>query len=909
MSIIKNTPTEVEEVNTGINKTVTFPFPFEPYAVQKDFMSKLYETLEEAKIGIFESPTGTGKSLSLICGAITWLKNFENKRKSDLKKLLDTAEKSINTSASKSSGGVYEQNSEKILDWFLEHSKKKDNDEKIKQVRKELNILETQENRIMNMRRRVKRKRNDTEDDPVFDELFKNAKHIKEAVQQELKEKENYDINEVDADDDDLITEYISDEDDSKSEKNEDIEEEESEQIETLKIFYSSRTHSQLSQFVKEIQRSSYSSIARVVSLGSRQNLCINETVQKLNNLTLINEKCLDLQKNKRESKILKELKENKQAHKRSGCPYYRSNIIEDMKDHLLVNIKDIEQYVELGRKLKSCPYYSSRYAVPDAEVVVLPYQVLLHKSTREACGIKLKGNVVIIDEAHNLLETINNIHSVILSGIHLSHAYAQLNHYLQRYYSRLNPKNLMYIKQVLFVMNAFMKQISGTLGKMSEEKKCKGDPDVKVYHTNEFLSNAGVDNINLFKMLSFCDKSQIAQKLHGFTGKYEVQVKKQSEVVKNTSSLSDFLSKLSGKSHISEETSNQQEVLISSPLFQVQGFLQALTNPDRDGRVICTKQNTIQKSSLKFLLLNPAVQFRDIIQDSRSVILAGGTMEPVSEVINQLFLPSGVPPERITHFSCGHVIPPKNLLSIALSHGPSGKQLDFTYQSRELPFVMEELGRVLVNICTIVPGGLVCFFPSYEYEQCLYNYWEKNGTIAKLNIKKKVFREPKQACQVDKILQSYTKCISQSKSNPSFYTLSGAILFSVVGGKMSEGINFSDDLGRCVVMIGLPYPNIKSPELQEKINYLNKSAPTCDGKPAGEVHYENICMKAVNQSIGRAIRHKNDFATILLLDARYNRVSIKSALPKWISNDLQTFHKFGTAFQSIRQFFLQKKK
>ena len=36
-----------------------FPFPFEPYEIQKDFMYHLYQTLEKGKIGIFESPTGT----------------------------------------------------------------------------------------------------------------------------------------------------------------------------------------------------------------------------------------------------------------------------------------------------------------------------------------------------------------------------------------------------------------------------------------------------------------------------------------------------------------------------------------------------------------------------------------------------------------------------------------------------------------------------------------------------------------------------------------------------------------------------------------------------------------------------------------------------------------------------------
>ena len=38
-------------------------------------MTQLYHTLDRGGLGIFESPTGTGKSLSLICGALKWLKD------------------------------------------------------------------------------------------------------------------------------------------------------------------------------------------------------------------------------------------------------------------------------------------------------------------------------------------------------------------------------------------------------------------------------------------------------------------------------------------------------------------------------------------------------------------------------------------------------------------------------------------------------------------------------------------------------------------------------------------------------------------------------------------------------------------------------------------------------------------
>ncbi|XP_012945666.1 ATP-dependent DNA helicase DDX11 [Aplysia californica] len=305
--------------------------------------------------------------------------------------------------------------------------------------------------------------------------------------------------------------------------------------------------------------------------------------------------------------------------------------------------------------------------------------------------------------------------------------------------------------------------------------------------------------------------------------------------------------------------------------------------------------------------MLNPAVHFVSVLREARSVVVAGGTMQPVSEFKDQLFHAAGISPARVMEFACGHVVPGSQLLPMAVARGPSGQTLDLTYQNRDKPATLDELGRVLVNLCAVVPGGLVCFFPSYEYEARVYQHWEKTSVLDKIQAKKRVFREPRRSGLADQVLADYAECIKRCSSWPG--SLTGALLLCVVGGKMSEGINFSDDLGRCVVMVGLPYPNIQSPELKEKMSYLNANFPRDPaGRQAGQVHYENLCMKAVNQSIGRAIRHREDYAAILLLDQRYLKVNVSSKLPTWISQHLKRAEKFATLMQAVPKFFSSHK-
>jgi len=130
------------------------------------------------------------------------------------------------------------------------------------------------------------------------------------------------------------------------------------------------------------------------------------------------------------------------------------------------------------------------------------------------------------------------------------------------------------------------------------------------------------------------------------------------------------------------------------------------------------------------------------------------------------------------------------------------------------------------------------------------------------------VFFEPNESIDVERVLKEYgaaavSLIIFRRRDNPECRQTcpaakkKGAILFAVIGAKLSEGLNFSDDLARAVIIIGLPFANLGSPELKERLKYV-KQLEEKRGikrekgqKDAAAELYENMCMNAVNQSIG----------------------------------------------------------
>lgn len=90
----------------------------------------------------------------------------------------------------------------------------------------------------------------------------------------------------------------------------------------------------------------------------------------------------------------------------------------------------DIEDLVRIGRNLGTCPYYGSRKMVPAADLVILPYQSLLSKSSRESLGLSLKNSVIIIDEAHNLADTLISMHDAKITLSQVNNSFTSVVYY-----------------------------------------------------------------------------------------------------------------------------------------------------------------------------------------------------------------------------------------------------------------------------------------------------------------------------------------------------------------------------------------------------------------------------------------------------------------------------------------------
>ena len=261
------------------------------------------------------------------------------------------------------------------------------------------------------------------------------------------------------------------------------------------------------------------------------------------------------------------------------------------------------------------------------------------------------RRHVVVIDEAHNLINSLLSLHSTKITLSTLSTLRSALMTYLTKFRTRLNGSNAVYLKQLLVVLKG--------LASYAEEwlKPASGDGPGKkqevMVGVNEFvrgLKGGAIDQINLLKLDTYLKVSKMANKVCP-QSLMRRSVAQFTPTASRLVAMSTVLRRrpprrvgavILGRYYPADPNAPGRQAVRSNATRQLhsfQTFLVSLTNAETEGRVLLTAEPNLKLGgkvdvTLTYMLLAPSNSFRDIAEESRSVILAGGTMKPVSSQV-----------------------------------------------------------------------------------------------------------------------------------------------------------------------------------------------------------------------------------------------------------------------------------
>ncbi|KAK1434107.1 hypothetical protein QVD17_11025 [Tagetes erecta] len=627
-------------------------------------------------------------------------------------------------------------------------------------------------------------------------------------------------------------------------------------------IIYTSRTHSQIRQVVQELKRTVYR--PKMVVLGSREQLCIHPDVSLLHGKTQTNA-CHFL------------------CHKRTKrhCTHF-PRVSEFVKSNPSLGDEpiDIEDLVNIGKNNGPCPYYMSRELHKVVDILFAPYNYLIDPGNRKSLTIEWKNSILIFDEAHNLESICAEAASFDLPSALLTSCISEAQNCVDIAVSRrdnLNDKT--YNPDNFAILRALLLKLEKRISEVPIESKEMGftKPGEYIYElleelnitrkTATMLQDTVEDAITLLEEDA---KASDSQKTKGTVCRLE--------------SIGDILKiifKENGNAHAKNYRVHIQEVEVNSH------------------DTVKAKKSRI----FSWWCFNPGVAMEEFAKkDVGSIILTSGTLSPMDSFAEELKLKF---PIRLEN---PHVISDNQLWAGIVPAGPSGHPFNSSYRTRDTADYKLSLGNSIVNFARIVPDGLLVFFPSYYLLNLCIDYWKNmNGTSTNSStIWERICKhklpvvEPKQSSLFPQAIDDYMAKLRDPSIN-------GAVFFAVCRGKVSEGLDFADQAGRAVIVTGIPFALWNDPKVRLKREFLDQQKQSQRTGPkvlTGDEWYSQQASRAVNQAVGRVIRHRHDHGAIIFCDERFTKPNHQSQISRWIQPHIKCYSNFGDVVFTLTRFF-----
>ena len=622
-----------------------------------------------------------------------------------------------------------------------------------------------------------------------------------------------------------------------------------------LKALYMSRTHSQLSQVVKELRKTAYKFSMGI--MGSRDQLCVNSELDSLKGPAK-KQACHLRVKN------IQIKQDIDQDNTKTLCCHYYDSYTENSNGIISIwegRIFDIEELVADGKSNGYCPYFLSKDQSEFANLVLLPYDYVTAREIRFRNTDLISRSILIIDEAHNVLEKLEDGANISISNFNIDTAINELIKICQ-HFKEINSHE---------VHSNFLKETDSLIADfvlMRETiiNECKELISSEVHGSDKMMS--------IFRPFEKENDSLTSKSISQFLNRMSQALARCSDdptlIVEKLSLVYEELSHLF-------ELKRKHELSLAA--------LSSTESPFKHFK--CKSKEDKNEFQLQLMCINPEYSYKEILDlQPHSVLFLSGTLSPFK--FFELELNSTIP----IQFEGDSVISDSQIYARVLT-SINKLEMNFSYVTRKNEELMNLVGRTLIDLLRVTPQGVLIFFQSYQSMNNITDHWKRSQQFSSMNNLKQIYIEGK---DVQRDLELFKE---KSKE--------GAIFMGVMGGKLSEGYDFTDHMARLVVLIGVPYPNIMDIKVKSKRAYLdNKRKEQRGDFLSSDEWYLGKAVRSTNQAIGRAIRHYMDFGAVVLIDKRFENVSIRKHLSKWVRSRIASTSNTIQLSQELSKFFIE---
>ncbi|MBJ28788.1 MAG: hypothetical protein CMB61_01850 [Euryarchaeota archaeon] len=511
---------------------------------------------------------------------------------------------------------------------------------------------------------------------------------------------------------------------------------------------------------------------------------------------------------------------------------------------------RHVDQILKRVEKTEVCAWATARDAARSTDVIVCDYNHVFVEGVREASlpvmGVELKNSILIVDEAHNLPDRIR-------SG-------------LER---RITEK-------------VFERALSDVIEHKGNLEKSQKELDIP--ESNQLREAKSLEK----QIRSLKEDKGLMRWFEN--KKKEIEGSRSDDLRIDTREFLDIISyAIEGVLEGDSDDGIQRIRMMISRLLSV--VVEEDEDLDEEEQNDCIRLGEILEICIKYRdssalalvfdeflehpritshLLDPSVVGEPIFEECMGSILMSGTLFPPEMYAEILGIPMDL--AKCEKYSSGFPLGNRPVL-IA-----SDVTTKFSEREKSFDSIIGHVKSVIDN----TRGNVAIFAPSYSMLERIHA--EFSWGCSKVIIKEE------QRMSKRRVERMVSKLYEHRD-------MRGAALFGVLSGKLSEGVDYSDNVLSALVCVGLPLPP-PSTRQDALLEYYSKKF---DRNRAWKYASLQPAVNSILQALGRPIRKKEDRAIIILLEKRILENRVSRCMPEM--QKMQTSNPTRTA-ERVRSFF-----